>query len=117
MVADYLKRKGRIGAKVIVLDAKRGYNSGAGGLRPRLQGDARQRDRRTNPNATVQSVNASKSLDHDQCQDESPNAKVLNYIPNQRAGRIAQALALDSTGFGAGGSAHLRGCGSSPTST
>jgi NADH dehydrogenase FAD-containing subunit len=97
VVADYLKRKGRTGAKVIVLDANPGITA--------------EPEAFTNafnvthagwieyvPNATVQSVDSSKRTIVTSARTVS-NAKVLNYIPNQKAGAIAAALPLNSQGF------------------
>lgn len=97
VVADYLKRKGRSGAKVIVLDANASitaepeaftyaFNVTHAGMIQYV------------PNATVQSVNSSTRSIVTSAMTVN-NAKVLNYIPNQKAGTIAAGLSLNSTGF------------------
>ncbi|MFZ3175158.1 MAG: FAD/NAD(P)-binding oxidoreductase [Thiobacillus sp.] len=97
VVADYLKRKGRTGAKVIVLDANAGITA-----------EPESFDHAFNvthanvieyhPNATVLSVDSSTRSIVTSARTVN-NAKVLNYIPNQRAGAIAAGLPLNSTGF------------------
>ncbi|MBW8457983.1 MAG: NAD(P)/FAD-dependent oxidoreductase [Thiobacillus sp.] len=97
VVADYLKRKGRTGAKVIVLDANAGITA-----------EPEAFDHAFNvthanvieyyPNATVLSVDSSTRSIVTSARTVN-NAKVLNYIPNQRAGAIAAGLPLNSTGF------------------
>jgi len=97
VVADYLKRKGRTGAKVIVLDANPGITA-----EPEAFGHAFNVTHAGTieyyPNATVTSVDSStRSIET--TAKSVKNAKVLNYIPNQRAGKIAAVLPLDSAGF------------------
>jgi NADH dehydrogenase FAD-containing subunit len=97
VVADYLKRKQRIGAKVIVLDAN-----------DKIQAEPEAFTHAFNvthagsieyyPNATVQSVNSTTRSIVTSVKTVN-NAKVLNYIPNQKAGVIASGLPLNSTGF------------------
>ncbi len=97
VVADYLKRKQRIGAKVIVLDAN-----------DKIQAEPEAFSHAFNvthagyieyyPNATVQSVNSTTRSIVTSVKTVN-NAKVLNYIPNQKAGIIAAGLPLNSTGF------------------
>ena len=97
VVADYLKRKGRIGAKVIVLDANAGitaepeafshaFNVTHAGVIEYV------------PNATVLSVDSSTRSIVTSARTVN-KAKVLNYIPNQRASAIVSGLPLNSTGF------------------
>lgn len=97
VVADYLKRKRRKAAKVIVLDANAG-----------IQAEPEAFNHAFNvvhagmiqyvPNATVQSVDsASRSIVTSALTVN--NARVLNYIPNQRAGAIAAGLGVNATGF------------------
>lgn len=97
VVADYLKRKGRTGAKVIVLDANDSIIA-----EPETFGHAFSVTHagiiEYYPKATVQSVNSSTRSIVTSAKTVN-NAKVLNYIPNQRAGAIAANLPLDSTGF------------------
>ncbi len=97
MVADYLKRNGRAGAKVIVLDANPGITA-----EPEAFGHAFNVTHAGTieyyPNATVTSVDSSTSSIFTTAKTVN-NATVLNYIPNQRAGAIARALPLNSTGF------------------
>ena len=97
VVADYLKRKGRTGAKVIVLDANAGITA-----EPEAFGHAFNVTHagviEYYPNATVQSVDSSTRSIVTSVKTVN-KAKVLNYIPNQRAGAIARVLPLNSTGF------------------
>ena len=97
VVANYLKRKRRTGAKVIVLDANAGitaepeafdhaFNVTHAGLIEYY------------PNATVLSVDSSARSIVTSAMTVN-NAKVLNYIPDQCAGAIAAGLPLNSTGF------------------
>jgi NADH dehydrogenase FAD-containing subunit len=97
VVADYLKRKGRTGARVIVLDANAGITA-----EPEAFGHAFNVTHagviEYYPNASVLSVDsATRSIET--TAKTVTNAKVLNYIPNQRAGAIAAKLPLNSTGF------------------
>ena len=97
VVADYLKRKGRIGAKVIVLDAN-----------PSITAEPEAFSHAFNvthagyveyvPNATVLSVDSSTRSIMTTA-GAVKKAKVLNYIPNQRAGAIAAGLPLNGSGF------------------
>lgn len=98
VVADYLKRKGYKRSRVVVLDANSGitaepdafsyaFNVTHAGMIEYY------------PNAQVLSVNsATKSIVTTEVTES--NAKVLNYIPNQKAGGIVMAngLANDATG-------------------
>ena len=97
VVADYLKRKGRTGAKVVVLDANAGITA-----EPEAFGHAFNVTHagiiEYYPNATVQSVDSSTRSIVTSAKTVS-KAKVLNYIPNQRAGAIARVLPLNGTGF------------------
>ncbi|MGK2953521.1 MAG: FAD-dependent oxidoreductase [Thiobacillus sp.] len=97
VVADYLKRKGRTGAKVIVLDANAGITA-----EPESFGHAFNVTYagviEYVPNATVLSVHSSTRSIVTSARTVN-NAKVLNYIPNQRAGAIVAGLPLNSTGF------------------
>lgn len=97
VVADYLKRKGRRGTKVIVLDANasiqaepeaftHAFNVTHAGIIQYV------------PNATVQSVNSATRSIATSAMTVN-NTKVLNYIPNQRAGSVAAALGVNSAGF------------------
>ncbi|MCD6705351.1 MAG: NAD(P)/FAD-dependent oxidoreductase [Thiobacillus sp.] len=97
VVADYLKRKRRTGARVIVLDANaditaepeafdHAFNVTHAGIIEYY------------PNATVLSVDSSTRSIVTSAMTVN-NAKVLNYIPDQRAGAIAAGLPLNSTGF------------------
>lgn len=97
VVADYLKAKRRTGAKVIVLDANSSIQA-----EPEAFGRAFSVTHRGViqyvPNAQVQSIDsASRSIVTSA--GTISNATVLNYIPNQRAGAIAAALGVNSTGF------------------
>ena len=97
VVADYLKRKGRTGAKVIVLDANAGITA-----EPEAFGHAFNVTHagviEYYPNAAVLSVDSSTRSIVTTAKTVN-KAKVLNYIPNQRAGAIAAGLPLNSTGF------------------
>lgn len=97
VVADYLKRKGRTGAKVIVLDANPGITA-----EPEAFGHAFKSTHagviEYYPSAVVQSVDSTTRSIVTSVKTVN-GAKVLNYIPNQRAGAIAAALPLNSTGF------------------
>jgi NADPH-dependent 2,4-dienoyl-CoA reductase/sulfur reductase-like enzyme len=97
VVADYLKRKGRTGAKVVVLDANAGITA-----EPEAFGHAFNVTHagviEYVPNATVLSVDSSTRSIVTSAKTVN-NAKVLNYIPNQRAGAIVAGLPLNSTGF------------------
>ncbi len=97
VVADYLKRKGRTGAKVVVLDANPGITA-----EPEAFGRAFKVTHASviqyYPNASVVSVDSTTRSINTSVKSIR-NAKVLNYIPSQRAGKIAQTLALDSAGF------------------
>ncbi|MCA1979613.1 MAG: NAD(P)/FAD-dependent oxidoreductase [Thiobacillus sp.] len=97
VVADYLKRKGRTGAKVVVLDANPGitaepeafsyaFNVTYGGMIEYV------------PNAVVQSVDSATRSIVTSARTVN-KAKVLNYIPNQRAGAIAAGLPVNGSGF------------------
>ena len=97
VVADYLKRKGRTGAKVVVLDANAGITA-----EPEAFGRAFSVTHAGRieyyANATVQSVDSSTRSIVTSVKTVR-NAKVLNYIPNQQAGRIARSLLPSGTGF------------------
>lgn len=97
VVADYLKRKGRTGAKVIVLDANASITA-----EPEAFTEAFEVTHagwiEYYPSATVESVDSNTKTIVTSAKTVS-NAKVLNYIPKQRAGIIAQSLPLNSAGF------------------
>jgi NADH dehydrogenase FAD-containing subunit len=97
VVADYLKRKGRTGAKVIVLDANANIQA-----EPEAFGHAFSVTHKGMiqyvPNATVQSVNSATRSIVTSAMTVN-NAKVLNYIPNQKAGAIAASLGVNASGF------------------
>lgn len=97
VVADYLKRKGYSRAKVVVLDANasiqaepdafgRAFSVTHAGMIQYL------------PNAIVQAVDSSSRSIQTTALNVS-NAKVLNYLPNQRAAAIAARLPVNSAGF------------------
>jgi NADH dehydrogenase FAD-containing subunit len=87
VVADYLKRKGRTGAKVIVLDANASIQA-----EPEAFGHAFNVTHAGRieyvPNAAVQSIDSSTRSIVTSARTVN-NAKVLNYIPNQKAGATA----------------------------
>ncbi len=97
VVADYLKRKGRIGAKVVVLDANAGITA-----EPEAFGHAFNVTHagviEYYPNASVQSVDSNTRSIVTSAKTVN-QAKVLNYIPNQRAGAIAAGLPVNASGF------------------
>ena len=97
VVADYLKRKNRVGSKVIVLDANDKIQA-----EPEAFGHAFSVTHagyiEYYPNATVQSINSTTRSIVTSAKTVN-NAKVLNYIPNQKAGTIAAGLPLNSSGF------------------
>jgi NADH dehydrogenase FAD-containing subunit len=97
VVADYLKRKGRTGAKVVVLDANPGITA-----EPEAFSHAFSVTHagviEYVPNATVLSVDSGTRSIATSAKTIN-KAKVLNYIPNQRAGAIAAGLPLNSAGF------------------
>lgn len=97
VVADYLKRKGRTGAKVVVLDANPGITA-----EPEAFGNAFNVTYagviEYVPNAPVLSVDSSTRSIVTSARTVT-KAKVLNYIPNQRAGAIVAGLPLNSAGF------------------
>jgi sulfide dehydrogenase [flavocytochrome c] flavoprotein subunit len=97
VVADYLKTKRYTNAKVIVLDANasiqaepvgfgNAFNSTHAGMIEYV------------PNATVLSVDSASRSIVTTAQIIS-NARVLNVIPNQKAGAIAATLPLNAQGF------------------
>lgn len=97
VVANYLKTKGRIGAKVIVLDANPSIQA-----EPEAFGRAFSVSHRDViqyvPNAQVQSID-SASRNIVTSAGTISNATVLNYIPNQKAGKIAALVGVNSTGY------------------
>ncbi|MEW5770772.1 MAG: FAD-dependent oxidoreductase [Pseudomonadota bacterium] len=97
VVADYLKRKGYYGAKVIVLDANAGIQA-----EPEAFSHAFNVTHKGmieyHTSATVQSID-SKTRSIATSALNVSNAKVLNYIPNQVAGGITAGLPHNATGF------------------
>ena len=97
VVADYLKAKSRTGAKVIVLDANPSIQA-----EPEAFGHAFSVTHRGVieyvPNAQVRSIDSASRSIVTSARSIS-NARVLNYIPNQKAGAIAALLGVNSTGF------------------
>jgi sulfide dehydrogenase [flavocytochrome c] flavoprotein subunit len=98
VVADYLKRKGRAGAKVIVLDANPGITA-----EPEAFNQAFKVTHagwiEYYPNATVQSVDSTTRSIVTSAKTVN-KARVLNYIPDQKAGAIVTSMGLadDPTG-------------------
>lgn len=97
VVADYLKRKGRVGARVVVLDANasiqaepeaftHAFNVTHAGIIEYV------------PNAVVQSLDSVSHSIVTSARSVS-NARVLNYIPTHRAGAIAAQLGVNAGGF------------------
>lgn len=97
VVADYLKRKRRTGAKVVVLDANPGIT-----VEPEAFGNAFNVTHagiiEYVPNATVLSVDSATRSIVTSARTVN-KANVLNYIPNQRAGEITRGLPVNATGF------------------
>jgi NADH dehydrogenase FAD-containing subunit len=97
VAADYLKRKGHTGAKVVVLDANAGITA-----EPEAFGHAFNVTHAGMieyvPNATVLSVD-SDTRSIETTAKTVNGATVLNYIPNQRASAITKGLPHDSTRF------------------
>lgn len=97
VVADYLKRKKRVGAKVIVLDANASIQA-----EPLAFGEAFNKIHagviEYIPNAGVQSVDSASRSIVTNARIIS-NARVLNFIPNQKAGAIAAGLPVNAQGF------------------
>lgn len=97
VVADYLKRKGYYGAKVVVLDANAGIQA-----EPEAFGNAFNVTHKGMieyyPNAAVTSVD-SRTRSIGTSALNISGAKVLNYIPNQKAGSIVAGLPVNAAGF------------------
>lgn len=97
VVADYLKRKGRTGARVVVLDANPGITA-----EPEAFGHAFKVTHADVieyvPSAVVQSVDSRTRSIRTSARTVN-GARVLNYIPDQRAGAIAASLPLNGAGF------------------
>lgn len=97
VVADYLKRRGYYGAKVVVLDANARIQA-----EPEAFGHAFNVTHKGMieyyPNAAVTSVDSrTRSLSTSAL--NISGAKVLNYIPNQKAGSIVTGLPVNAAGF------------------
>lgn len=97
VVADYLKRKNRTGSKVIVLDANASIQAEPEAFTRAFNVTHAGRIQYV-PNATVQSVNSATRSIVTSAMTVN-NAKVLNYIPNQKAGAIAASLGVNASGF------------------
>jgi len=97
VVADYLKRKRRTGAKVIVLDANASIQAEPEAFTQAFNVTHKGWIEYV-PNAVVQSVNSSTRSIVTSARTVN-NARVLNYIPNQKAGGIAASLGVNSSGF------------------
>lgn len=97
VVADYLRAKKRTGAKVLVLDANASIQA-----EPEAFGHAFSVTHAGRiqyvPNASVVSIDSATRSIVTSAMSVS-NAKVLNYIPNQRAGAIAASLGVNPAGF------------------
>ena len=97
VVADYLKRKGRTGAKVVVLDANRRHHRRTGSLRPRLQRDPCRRHP-VLPQRDRAIGGFHHALDHHQRQDRQQcQGAELHPQPARRRDRAGWPL--NSTGF------------------
>jgi NADPH-dependent 2,4-dienoyl-CoA reductase/sulfur reductase-like enzyme len=97
VVADYLKRKGRTGAKVIVLDGNSSIQAEPEGFGHAFNVTHAGVIEYV-PNAVVQSVDSSTRSIVTSARTVN-NAKVLNFIPKQKAGGIAAKLGVNSLGF------------------
>ncbi len=97
VVADYLKRKRYGSAKVIVLDANPGIQAEPVGFGNAFNFTHAGMIEYV-PNATVLSVDSASRSIATTAQVVS-NARVLNVIPNQKAGAIAAMLPLNTQGF------------------
>lgn len=97
VVADYLRAKGRTGAKVIVLDANASIQAEPEAFSHAFSVTHANFIQYV-PNATILSVDSSTRSIATTAINVN-NAKVLNYIPNQRAGLIAARLGVNASGF------------------
>ncbi len=97
LIADYLRVKGRTGAKVIVLDANASIQAEPEAFTRAFTVTHAGRIQYV-PNANVLSVDSATRSISTSAMNIS-NAKVLNYIPNQRAGAIAASLGVNLLGF------------------
>jgi NADPH-dependent 2,4-dienoyl-CoA reductase/sulfur reductase-like enzyme len=97
VVADYLRAKGRTGAKVVLLDANASIQAEPEAFSHAFSVTHAGRIQYV-PNATVLSVDSATRSIATSAMNIS-NAKVLNYIPNQRAGTIAAGLGVNASGF------------------
>lgn len=97
VVADYLKRKRYTNAKVVVLDANAGIQAEPVGFGNAFNVTHAGMIEYV-PNATVLSVDSASRSIATSARVVS-NARVLNVIPNQKAGAIAATLPLNAQGF------------------
>ena len=97
LMADYLRVKGRTGAKVIVLDANASIQAEPEAFTRAFAVTHAGRIQYVR-NASVLSVDSATRSIVTSAMTVS-NAKVLNYIPNQRAGAIAASLGVNPAGF------------------
>jgi len=97
VVAAYLRARGRTGAKVILLDANAGIQAEVEAFTHAFNVTLRDWIEYV-PNAQVTSIDsATRSIFTTMLNVN--NARVLNYIPNQKAGAIAAGLGVDQAGF------------------
>ena len=97
VVADYLKRRGRTGARVVVLDANPGIQAEPEAF-TRAFNETHRGVIQYVPNAIVTRVDsATRSIDTTALSVRG--ARVLNHIPAHRAGAIAASLGVNASGF------------------
>ena len=97
VVADYLKRKGYTGARVIVLDANSGIQAEPEAFAHAFNVTHKGMIQYI-PNATVTGID-SKTRSIQTSALNVASARVLNYIPNQKAGGIVTGLPVNASGF------------------
>ncbi|MBI4995698.1 MAG: NAD(P)/FAD-dependent oxidoreductase [Rhodocyclales bacterium] len=97
VIADNLRTRGRTGAKVVLLDANAGIQAEVEAFTHAF--DVTLRDWiEYVPNALVTSVDSNTRSIVTTARTVN-NARVLNYIPNQKAAPIAAGLGTDAAGF------------------
>ena len=97
VVADILRTRGRTGAKVVLLDANAGIQAEVEAFTHAFTVTLRDWIEYV-PNALVTSVDSTTRSIVTTARTVN-NARVLNYIPNQRAAPIAAGLGTDAAGF------------------
>lgn len=97
VIADIMRTRGRTGAKVILLDANAGIQAEVEAFTHAFNVTLRDWIEYV-PNAQVTSVNSTTRSIVTTARTVN-NARVLNYIPNQKAAPIAAGLGTDAAGF------------------